>query len=59
MFQKYKVFYNGNSIGQVLALSENSAKQKGEILAEQVTGIARSASKYSGLATRLVTVERV
>ena len=58
MFHKYKVFYDGRLIGTVNALTENDAKYKGEFLAEQATGIRRSASAYTGLATRLVTVEK-
>ena len=53
MFHYYDVFYDGNLIGRVKALSENSALEKGARLA----GV--SASLYSGRASRLVSVYRV
>lgn len=58
MFNQYFVYYDGRFVGTVMALSEQSAKDKGAILASKVTGIARSASKYSGLSSRLLEVQR-
>lgn len=58
MFNQYFVYYDGRFVGTVMAMSENSAKEKGEILASQVTGISRSASAYSGLSRRLLEVQR-
>jgi len=57
MFRTYKVYFKGNLVGTVNALSESSAKDKAAVLVEHVTGICRSASKYTGLATREIRVE--
>jgi len=46
-------------MGFVTAMSENSAKDKGALLVEQSTGIRRSASLYSGLATNRISVQKV
>jgi hypothetical protein len=58
MFYKYAVYYHGRLMGYVNALSENSALDKGGVLVEQLTGVRRSASRYSGLDTNNITVER-
>lgn len=50
MFYRYQVFYDGNFIGVVNALSEASARDKGCKL------VGVSASAYSGKARRLVSV---
>jgi len=50
MFHQYSVFYNGRFQGKVMALSEQSALDKGC----QLVGV--SASAYSGKASRLVEV---
>lgn len=52
MFHKYSVFYDMKWIGDVMALSESSAREKGCQLARV------SASAYSGPARRLVHVVR-
>lgn len=59
MFNRYNVYFQGKLMGFVTAMSENSAKDKGAILVEQSTGIRRSASAYTGLATREIRVEKV
>lgn len=46
-------------MGQVTALSDNSALDKGEALVEMATGIRRSASKYSGLDTRNIRLKKL
>ena len=53
MFYQYRVYYDGQFQGTVMALSEQSAKDKGC----QLAGVGASA--YSGRASRCVTVERV
>ena len=53
MFSRFNVFYDGVFVCQIYALSENSAIDKGC----QIVGV--SASRYSGKARRLVTVEEV
>jgi len=52
MFHRYAVFYDGRHIGDVMALSEASAYDKGCSLARV------SASRYTGPARRLVSVSR-
>jgi hypothetical protein len=52
MFHQYSVYYDGKFQGNVMALSEHSALDKGC----QLVGV--SASAYSGKARRLVEVER-
>ena len=52
MFHRYAVFYDGCYMGDVMALSEASAFDKGCVLARV------SASRYSGPARRLVSVSR-
>jgi len=52
MFKQYFVYYDGRFVGTVMALSEQSAKDKGA----QMCGV--SASAYTGKARRLVQVER-
>jgi len=52
MFRQYFVYYDGCFVGTVMALSEQSAKDKGA----QMCGV--SASAYTGKARRLVQVER-
>ena len=59
MFNRYNVYFQGKLMGFVTAMSENSALEKGAVLVEQSTGIRRSASAYSGLATREIEVKRV
>lgn len=59
MFNRYNVFFDGKLMGFVTAMSENSAKDKGALLVEQSTGIRRSASLYSGLATNRIAVKKV
>ena len=50
MFHQYFVYYDGRFAGTVMALNENSAREKGC----QLVGV--SASAYSGKASRLVEV---
>jgi hypothetical protein len=52
MFNQYFVYYDGQFVGTVMALSESSAKDKGC----QLVGV--SASAYSGKSRRLVEVVR-
>jgi len=52
MFHQYFVYYDGRFAGTVMALSEQSAKDKGC----QLVGV--SASAYTGKARRLVEVVR-
>jgi hypothetical protein len=52
MFNQYFVYYDGRFAGTVMALSENSAREKGC----QLVGV--SASAYTGRARRLVEVIR-
>ena len=52
MFHQYFVYYDGRFAGTVMALSENSARDKGA----QLVGV--SASAYSGRSRRLVEVIR-
>jgi hypothetical protein len=52
MFHQYFVYYDGQFQGTVMALSEQSAYEKGC----QMAGV--SASAYSGRARRLVEVVR-
>jgi hypothetical protein len=52
MFNQYFVYYDGQFKGTVMALSEQSAKDKGC----QLVGV--SASAYTGKARRLVEVVR-
>lgn len=59
MFNHYNVYFEGKLMGRVTAMSENSARDKGAILVEQSTGIRRSASAYTGLATRNISVKKV
>ena len=51
MFQRYNIFYDGKLIGQVMAMTHQSALDKGGRLA----GV--SASAYGGRASRLVKAE--
>ena len=53
MFHRYNITYDGVFIGQVVALSEQSAIDKGSVLAKV------GASAYGGNAIRLVKAERV
>jgi hypothetical protein len=50
MFRQYFVYYDGQFVGTVMALSENSALDKGCQL------VGTSPSAYSGKARRLVSV---
>ena len=59
MFNHYNVYFEGKLMGRVTAMSENSAHDKGAVLVEQSTGIRRSASAYTGLATRKISVKKV
>ena len=52
MFYQYFVYYDGQFVGTVMALSQQSALDKGC----QLVGV--SASAYSGKASRLVEVVR-
>ena len=52
MFNQYFVYYDGRFVGTVMALSENSAQEKGC----QLVGV--SASAHTGKARRLVEVVR-
>jgi len=52
MFKQYFVYYDGRFVGTVMALNEQSAKDKGAQMC------AVSASAYTGNARRLVQVER-
>ena len=52
MFHQYFVYYDGRFKGTVMALSEQSARDKGA----QLCGV--SASAYTGRAHRLVEVVR-
>jgi hypothetical protein len=52
MFRQYFVYYDGRFAGTVMALSEQSARDKGA----QMVGV--SASAYTGKARRLVEVIR-
>jgi hypothetical protein len=52
MFYRYRVYYDGQFMGTVMALHENSAHEKGC----QMVGV--SASAYSGKSRRLVEVVR-
>lgn len=52
MFHQYFVYYDGQFAGTVMALSEQSARDKGC----QMVGV--SASAYTGRARRLVEVVR-
>ena len=52
MFNQYFVYYDGRFVGTVMALSENSARDKGC----QLAGV--SASAYTGRARKLVEVVR-
>ena len=52
MFRQYFVYYDGQFVGTVMALSESSAMDKGC----QLVGV--SASAYTGRARRLVEVVR-
>jgi hypothetical protein len=52
MFREYFVYYDGRFAGTVMAMSENSARDKGA----QLVGV--SASAYTGKARRLVEVVR-
>jgi len=52
MFHQYFVYYDGQFQGTVMALSEQSARDKGAQLA------GASASAYTGRARRLVEVVR-
>lgn len=57
MFSKYEIWYRGKFVDYVYAMTENSAKQKAELIVEQRTGVARSASAYTGLDTRNIEVK--
>ena len=52
MFKQYFVYYDGRFAGTVMALSEQSARDKGA----QMVGV--SASAYTGRSRRLVEVVR-
>lgn len=52
MFHQYFVYYDGRFVGTVMALHEQSARDKGC----QMCGV--SASAYTGRARRLVEVVR-
>ena len=52
MFHQYFVYYDGRFAGTVMALTEQSARDKGA----QMVGV--SASAYTGRASRLVEVVR-
>ena len=53
MFFRYRVYYDGDYVGVVMALSDHSAWEKGCQM------VGTSASAYSGKASRLVKVDRV
>jgi len=59
MFKKWNVYYYYKLVGTVTALTEHDAFNKGHKLVSEVTGIARSASAYTGLGRNNIEVKLV
>ena len=56
MIKRFNVYFDGKLMGQVQSVSENGATQKAAELVMISTGMARSASAYSGLSTNRIRV---